>query len=325
MRKERRDSSLRLDSRGWVALLSLALASTVVLHAQERDRGTSEPRPQFQLPEGVIAHRDLVYGSVDGRDLHLDLYVPETRSANPMPLVVWVHGGGWRGGSREGLRRPGPILEHGGYILASVEYRLSGEAIFPAAIADCKAAVRWLRTHAADYGIDPDRLAVWGSSAGGHLAALLGTAWDVREWDAMHAENQGVSSKPTVVCNWFGPTDFLRMNDFEGRIDHDAPGSQESEFIGGPIQEHPDRVRRANPISYVTPDDPPMLLMHGELDLSVPYNQSELLYAALHEAGVESRLYNVVGADHGFRNAVEDTPESLFKMVAEFLDRHLKP
>jgi len=325
MRKEFRVDRLSLNSLSLAVLLPLALTSVVTLPAQEGGQRSRAPRPQFELPEGVTAHLDLVYGSVDGRDLHLDLYVPETRPARPMPLVVWIHGGGWRGGSKEGLRRPGPILEHGGYILASVDYRLSGEAIFPAAIADCKAAVRWLRANASDYGIDPDRLAVWGSSAGGHLVALLGTAWDVREWDVIHAENQDVSSKPTMVCNWFGPTDFLRMNDFEGRIDHDAAGSQESEFIGVPIQEHPDRVRRANPITYVTPDDPPMLLMHGEQDLSVPYNQSELLYAALQEAGVESRLYKVVGADRGFRNAVKDTPESLFKMVAEFLDRYLKP
>ncbi len=313
-------NSLRLT----VSVL-LALASVATLHAQSRAQGNRESRPGFQPPEGITAHRDVVYASVGDRDLHLDLYVPETRPANPMPLIVWIHGGGWRGGSKEGLRRPGPILEQGGYILASVEYRLSGEAIFPAAIADCKAAVRWLRANAAEYGIDPDRVAVWGSSAGGHLVALLGTAGDVKEWDAIHAENQDVSSKPTIVCNWFGPTDFLRMNDFEGRIDHNAAGSQESEFIGGPIQEHPDKAQRANPITYVSPDDPPMLLMHGEKDRAVPYNQSELLYAALQEAGVESRLYKVVGADHGFRNPTKDTPESLFQMVADFFDRHLNP
>ena len=307
------------------AAIALALASAAALPGQNRGAGSRASRPPIELPPGVVAHRDLTYAAAGNRELHLDLYVPETKPAKPLPLVVWIHGGGWRRGSKEGLRRPRPILDHGGYILASVEYRLSGEAIFPAAIADCKAALRWLRANAAQYDIDPDRLAVWGSSAGGHLAALLGTAWEVREWDAIHAENQDVSSKPTIVCNWFGPTDFLRMNDFEGRIDHDAEGSPESLFIGGRIQEHPEKTQRANPIAYVTADDPPMLLMHGEKDLSVPYNQSELLYAALQKAGVESRLYKVVGADHGFRNPTTDTPESLFGMVAEFLDRHFKP
>ena len=316
MRKEFRNARCSLNSLSLAALLPMVLTSVVTLPAQEEGQRSREPRPQFELPEGVTAHLDLVYGSVDDRDLHLDLYDPGTRPARPMPLVVWIHGGGWRGESKEGLRRPGPILGHGGYILASVECRLSGEAIFPAAVADCKVAMRWLRTNAADCGIAPDRLAVWGSPPGGHLVALLGTAWDVREWDVIHAANSDVASKPTVVCNWFGPADLLRMNDFEGRIDHDAPGLQESEFIGGPIQEHPDRVRRANPITYVTPD---------EQDLSITYNQSELLYAALQEVGVESRLYKVVGADHGFRNAAKDSPESLFKIVVEFLDRHLKP
>ena len=303
------------------AALALALAGALCLQAQ----ASRKARALFQPPEGFAAHRNLVYASVGDRDLHLDLYAPKAKPAKPMPLVVWIHGGGWRGGSKEGLNRAGPILERGGYILASVEYRLSGEAIFPAAIADCKAAVRWLRANASRYGIDPDRIAVWGSSAGGHLVALLGTAWDVREWDAIHPENQDVSSRPTVVCNWFGPTDFLRMNDFAGRIDHDAAGSPESLFLGGPIQEHPEKAQKANPIAYVTPDDPPMLLMHGEKDLAVPYNQSELLFAALQKAGVESRLYKVVGGDHGFRDATRDTPESLFQMAAEFLDRHLKP
>ncbi len=307
------------------ASIVLALASAAALPGQNRGPGDRRSRPPAELPNGVAAHRDLAYAAVGDRQLRLDLYVPQTKPAKPMPLVVWIHGGGWRGGSKEGLGRPRPILDHGGYILASVEYRLSGEAVFPAAIADCKAALRWLRANAAKYHIDPDRLAVWGSSAGGHLAALLGTAWEVEEWDAIHPENQDVSSKPTVVCNWFGPTDFLRMNDFEGRIDHDAEGSPESLFIGGRIQEHPEKTQRANPIAYVTADDPPMLLMHGEKDLSVPYNQSELLYAALRKAGVESRLYKVVGADHGFRNPTTDTPESLFRMVAEFFDRHLEP
>ena len=146
----------------------------------------------------------------------------------------------------------------------------------------------------------------------------------VKEWDAIHEENAGYSSKPNAVCNWFGPTDFLRMNDFEGRIDHDAATSPESRFIGVPIQEHPERTQKANPINYVTSHDPPMLLMHGEKDMAVPYNQSELLYAALQKVGVESILYKVVGGDHGFRNAANDTTESLFEMVASFFDAHLK-
>ncbi len=297
----------------------LALALLFIAGAAAGQR-QAPPR----IPKGVTVHRDLVYASVNGRDLRLDLYLPASKAGRLLPVVVWIHGGGWRRGSKNNPRAALPLLEHG-YALVSVEYRLSGEAVFPAAIEDCKAAVRWVRAHAAEYGIDPDRLGVWGSSAGGHLAALLGTAGDIREWDEAHPVYLEYSSKPNAVCDWYGPTDFLRMNDFPGRIDHDAPDSPESRFIGAPIQQAPEKTRKANPITYVTPDDPPMLLMHGDKDMAVPFNQSELLYAALREAGVEATLYKVEGGGHGFRGAVKDTRESLFRMVLAFFDRHLKP
>ena len=306
---------MRLRARILPAMC-LFLAAFVAGYAQERDREQS-------LLDGIVKHADIVYASIEGRDLVLDVYAPKSSPAELIPVVVWVHGGGWRGGSKDGIRRSVPILSHG-LGLVSVGYRLSGEAKFPAAIADVKAAIRWVRANAPRYGFDPDRLGAWGSSAGGHLVALLGTAHEVAEWDSMHEENAGVSSRPTAVCNWFGPTDFLRMNDFPGRIDHDAPDSPESLFIGVPIQENPDKTQRANPIRYVTPDDPPMLHMHGEKDGSVPYNQSELLHAALEKAGVESDLYMVKNADHGFRNMEGDTPESLMERVRDFFDRTLQ-
>ena len=295
-----------------VCVLLIALASA---SAQERNR-------RLELPPGYVKHLDITYASVKGRALVLDVYAPEQKPEQPIPVIVWVHGGGWKGGSKDGVGRSLPILQHG-YGLVSVGYRLSGEAIFPAAITDVKAAMRWVRSNAARYGFDPNRLGAWGSSAGGHLVALLGTAHDVAEWDSIHEENNGVSSRPNAVCNWFGPTDFLRMNDFPGRIDHDAPDSPESRFVGGPIQEHSGTAQRANPISYVTSDDPPMLHMHGEKDQSVPYNQSELLHAALKKAGVDTTLHMVRNADHGFRNMEGDTPESLIDRVVEFFSRTL--
>ena len=295
--------------RGALAI-SILLAAGSVAFPQDRDRARSQP-------PGVVKHADLVYASINERDLSLDIYAPSTKPERPIPVIVWVHGGGWRGGSKERINRSLPILSEG-YGLASVEYRLSGEALFPAAIADVKAAFRWVRANASTYGFDPARMGAWGSSAGGHLVALLGTAHDIAEWDTIHEENLGVSSRPDAVCNWFGPTDFLRMNDFPGRIDHDSPDSPESKFIGGPIQANQQKAQSANPISYVTQDDPPMLHMHGELDQSVPFNQSELLHAALERAGVDSTLYMVKSADHGFRNMVGDTPETLIGRVAEF-------
>ncbi len=280
------------------------------------------PTGERRLPPGVKKHADLVYAMVGKRALHVDVYARVDKPDPPIPVIVWVHGGGWRGGSKNGIGRAAALLARG-YGLVSVEYRLSGEAVFPAAIADVKAAIRWVRANALRFGFDPNRIGAWGSSAGGHLVALLGTAHEISDWDRMHEGNSGVSSRPDAVCNWFGPTDFLRMNDFPGRIDHDAAGSPESRFIGVAIQENPERVQRANPIRYITPDDPPMLHMHGEMDQSVPYNQSELLHGALQAAGLDSSLYMVKGADHGFRQMTEDTPETLLNRVVRFFDRTL--
>lgn len=294
-----------------MVLLLASQGANAQVRARDRDR---------PLPPGISRHADIAYATIGDRTLSLDVYAPTEMPENPIPAIVWVHGGGWRGGSKNGIGRPAPILARG-YGLVSVEYRLSGEALFPAAIADVKAAMRWTRANASRFGFDPGRLAAWGSSAGGHLVALLGTAHEVEEWDRMHEENAGVSSRPDAVCNWFGPTDFLRMNDFPGRIDHDAADSPESRFIGKPIQEHPEETQRANPIRYVSPDDPPILHMHGELDQAVPYNQSELLHAALEQAGIDTTLYMVKSADHGFRNMEGDTPESLIERVAAFLAR----
>ena len=271
-------------------------------------------------PEGVNVHRDLVYGQVGDRKLPLDLYIPHNASS-PLPVVMWIHGGGWRGGSKGNGGRARDITKRG-FALVDVEYRLSGEAIFPAQIEDCKTAIRWVRANAKKYNLDPNRIGAWGSSAGGHLVALMGLTHDEKAFETK--EHSEYSSEIQAVCNWFGPTDFLRMNDFEGRIDHDATESPESLVIGAPIQENKDKVAAANPITYVSKNDPPMLIMHGEKDLSVPYNQSELLYAVMQKAKLDVTLYKVVNADHGFRNATEDTPESLFEMSAQFLEKHLK-
>ena len=273
-----------------------------------------------QLPEGTVVQKDIVYQTVGGRELPLDLYIP-AGATEPLPLVIWIHGGGWKGGSKNRINRCVDVLKHG-YALASVEYRLSGEAKFPAAIEDCKAAVSYLRWKAPNLGLDPDRFGAWGSSAGGHLVALLGTTNDVADFDT-HPVTKNAPPTVQAVCNWFGPTDFLRMNDVPGRIDHDAADSPESLFIGGPIQDHPEKTQRANPITYVSPSDPPMLLMHGENDQAVIYLQSELLYAALQEAGVRSHLHKVKNGDHGFRGS-DESREELFARSLKFFDRELK-
>jgi acetyl esterase/lipase len=208
--------------------------------------------------------------------------------------------------------------------VASIDYRLSGEAIFPAQIEDCKGAVRWLRARAKEHGLDPNHFGAWGSSAGGHLIALLGTTGGVKELEGTVGGNAGVSSRVQAICDWYGPTDFLQMSAHapaDSRIDHDAPNSPESQLIGGPIQENRGKAARANPITFVTRDDPPFLLMHGDRDNLVPLHQSELLHDALKRAGVEVTFRRLEGAGHG--GAAFQAPDVLQQVVA-FFDRHLK-
>jgi len=279
---------------------------------------------EVQLPAGAKVERDIVYARVGDRKLLLDLYLPAEGSA-PLPVIVWVHGGGWRSGSKGSGGRARPMLGRG-YAVVDVGYRLSGEAIFPAQVEDCKAAVRWVRANAAKYGLDPDRIGAWGRSAGGHLVAFLGTAGDVKEFDT--EANAEYSSRVQAVCDWFGPTDFLQMDKHSldgSRLIHDSPGSPESLLVGGPIQEKPYRslAGKANPIKYVTKDDPPFLIMHGDKDMSVPLHQSELLYDALKKVGVDATLYVVKGGGHGLRGG-EESSEILFEMAADFFDKHLK-
>ena len=253
------------------------------------------PHSANALPAGVVVHRDMAYVSGGHPRQALDLYLPDLGHA--MPLIVWIHGGAFRMGGKED-RVPLEMLEQG-YAIASLNYRLSQHALFPAQIEDCKAAVRWLRAHADTYGLDLLRFASWGESAGGHLAAMLGTAGHERSFEV--GEQLDRSSCVQAVLDFFGPTDFLQMDAQrlpEGMV-HDAADSPESQLVGGPIQERPAKVARANPVTYVTPEAPPFLIVHGDRDPLVPYGQSLLLVDALRAAGVPVTFYTVVGAGHG--------------------------
>lgn len=272
----------------------------------------SATRPAPRLPEGTQVLRDLAYVPNGHERQKLDLYLPA--KGEKLPLIIWVHGGAWVGGSKD--RCPALPLLAEGYAVASINYRLSQHAIFPAQIEDCKAAIRWLRANAAQYRLNPDRFGAWGSSAGGHLVALLGTAGDVQEFEV--GGHTDVSSRVQAVCDWFGPTDMTQMSKFKSTMDHDAANSPESKLLGGPVQERRQQAARANPITFVTKDDPPFLIMHGDQDPLVPMNQSELLAAALKQAGVEHTFHVVKGAGHGFGG-----PE-IQKMVRDFFARHLQ-
>jgi len=226
---------------------------------------------------------NLVYGTYTGgaQNLLLDLYLPLSGPV-PRPVIVWIHGGAWLAGSRFPVPSNVTAFCTQGYAVASIDYRLSGTAIWPAQIQDCRGAVRWLRANAAQYGLDPDRIGAWGSSAGGHLAALLGTSGGVAsvtigsatvDLEGATGGNLGLSSRVHSVVDWFGPTDFLAMRDFPG-FDHEGPNSPESLLLGGAIQTVPALAASANPITYLTPDDPPMLILHGTVDTTVPFNHN---------------------------------------------------
>jgi acetyl esterase/lipase len=252
-----------------------------------------------EFTSDIVERRNLAYVMHGGLSQTLDLYAP--KKVKKVPLIVWIHGGGFLFGTKGGFPvEPVPLhLLLEGYAIASINYRLSAEAVFPAQLEDCKAAVRWLRAHADEFGIDPDRIGVWGASAGGNLAALLGTTSEVRDFEV--GDNLGYSSRAQAVCDFFGPTDFLQMDANrlpDGQI-HNAPDSPESKLVGGPIQDNPDKVSRVNPITYVTKSASPFLIVHGTLDRLVPFHQSQLLAAALEAAGALVKFYPVEGGGHG--------------------------
>lgn len=248
------------------------------------------------VPEHIQLDRDLLFDTIDGHELKLDIAYPK-KGKEKLPAIVYIHGGGWEMGDKPTDRTL--FFAENGFVCVAVQYRLSGVAKFPAAVHDCKTAIRWTRANAEKYGIDSDKIGVIGESAGGHLAALMGTSGGdtYLEGGGPHGE---YSSSVQAVVDLFGPTDFARMAQASGTIDHDAADSPESKFLGKPVREVPELVKKANPITYIDAEDPPTLMIHGENDNLVPVQQSELLYSALTQAGVRARLVRVKNAGHGF-------------------------
>ena len=280
---------------------------------------TFAQQDQRPLPEGIAAKRDVTYVSGGTERQRLDVFYP-TRAEKPVPLVVWIHGGAWLGGSKEG--GPAMRLLDDGFAVASVTYRFSQHAKFPAQIEDCKAAIRWLRAHSKELNIDPERIGAWGSSAGGHLVAMLGVAGDKKEWE--RGDNLDQSSAVQAVVDWFGPTNLSSMGAQSlpnSRIDHDAPNSPESKLIGGPVQDNKDAALAASPVTYVSAKDAPTLLVHGDRDNVVPPKQSEELHTALMKAGIETQLTIIPGAGHGDGGFRE--PKA-FVEAREFFRKHLQ-
>ncbi len=225
--------------------------------------------------------------------LKLDVIAQRSRNPGPRPVLLFLHGGGWRTGHR-GWRDPLVVrLVRDGWLGVSVDYRLSQQAVFPAQIRDCKLAVRWVRANAADLGADPRRIVACGVSAGGHLAALLGTSAGVPE-----LEGDGERTEVSAVIDMYGPVDLLAERT-QGPRDSDAPDSFETRFLGARPSTRPDLVRLSNPITWLSPDDPPTLILHGADDVQVPVEQSEQLAEALRAKGIPVTLVVVPDAGHG--------------------------
>ncbi len=275
---------------------------------------------QSQLPPGARRVADLVYAQVGDRQLKLDLYLPDQPPERPLPVVVWIHGGGWRAGSKANVGLISWIVPRG-YAVASIEYRLSHEAKFPAQIHDCKGAVRWLRAHAREHNLDPQRVAAAGASAGGHLALLLGTSAGVQELEGDVGGNLQQSSRVQAVVDFYGPTDFLDWLNTPAGDRIRRADSAVALLLGGPPQERLDLARLASPVYHVSRDDPPVLMIHGSADPVVPVRQSLRLAERYRELGLTAQLQLLEGARHGgpeFR-----TPQ-VRRAIAEFLRSYLK-
>ena len=261
----------------------------------------------------------------------LDIYLPD-EGDGPFPVIVSIHGGAFLRCDKadgqvlpmlEGLKR--------GYAVAAVNYRLSGEAKFPAQVHDVKAAVRWIRAEAARYGLDPRRIAAWGGSAGGYLATMLGLTGGVKELEDLSLGNPEQSSDVQCVVDWYGPTDFLQLDDWlnesglppQPGMEHNAAHSPESLLLGEQITLVPDRVQAANPETYITAAAPPFMVQHGTGDSVIPVRCSINLAARIAQvAGSEMvQLDLIEGANHA--DPRFEAPDNVQK-VLDFLDRHLK-
>jgi len=290
----------------WPALLLINALIVVgcFFHATESQQQFSLLTLSYVPNDDSVAHK-------------LDLYRP-ANSKGPWPVIVWIHGGAWLLGKKEDT--PALGIVNSGYAVASINYRLSDQAIFPAQLDDAKAAVRFLRAHAAEYNLKTDKFGAFGMSAGGHLVALLGTTNGIKDMEGTLG-NLDQSSKVQAVCDWCGPTDLMtiaKQGGKKNKLSLDSPGGCVAKLLGGLPKDKPDLAKRASAITFVAADNPPILIMHGDSDDVVPIQQSEEFYKALKAANVKAQFVIVKGAKHNFV-----TTENL-NQAKEFFDRELR-
>lgn len=257
------------------------------------------------LQDDVWVWRNVQYGEVDGVKLLLDAYLPADNEVHP--AVVNIHGGGWRNGSKDGFLREGIEYARQGVAAFSIGYRLSGVAPYPAAVDDCWAAVRWIRGHAAELNVDRTRMAVQGGSAGGHLALMMAF---------MEPDEAGLDNYFVCVATKNPPTDFTADDEMHSEAALVA-------FMGAPREQAPDRYRAASPVTYISPDDPPVFVVHGTEDRTVPYHQALVLQAALQQAGIEMELITIEGAGHGLQGGDPQAVQAAMSRWREFVMEHL--
>lgn len=308
--------------RGFSIILALVSCSRAIVAAEPPAKNTAPKRPA--LPPGIAAEYDVKYVPDGDVAQSLDIYCPEDRAEKPLPLLVWIHGGGWSGGSKSEMPFRNQLQR--GYVAASIEYRFSQQAKFPAQIQDCQAAIRWLRANAEKYSIDPDRIGVSGASAGGHLAALIGTSGGKQAFP-MIGGNEEQSDRVQAVCDIFGPTDFwtvISQADADKSVKNIFKwnnGDPYSNLIGGKLGEDKEKCQAVSPVHYVSKDCPPFLILHGDRDALVPYTQSVELSDLLVEAGVDVTLQRMPGAGHG--GPAFSLP-AVAQLTTSFFDKHLQ-
>jgi acetyl esterase/lipase len=266
-------------------------------------------------------HAALVYAEVGGQKLKLNLFLPKEKKveSNPPPLVIFIHGGGWSKGSYKACKVPW-LTEHG-FAVASIGYRLTDIATFPAQIHDVKAAVRWLRAHAEDYGYDPEKFGVCGSSAGGHLAMLVGMGTDVPELVGEVGEHIHVSSRVQAIVDYYGPSDFvLRSKTQPSKTEEPTGGAYQ--LLGGKASEQLEKSKLASPAFHVTPDDPPLLILHGSRDTTVLIDQAERILEVYRETRLPVVYHALPESKHGGAEFFSGENRA---RAEEFFTRHLKP
>lgn len=250
---------------------------------------------------------DQAYAGNENPKQMVDVYLPKKRnSEKPLPVIALIHGGGWVNGDRLGYAAQAiQLARTGDYAAVTVGYRLTKEAHWPAQVHDCKAAIRWIRAHAKELNLDPDKIAVWGSSAGGHLSSLLGTSGDVKELEGDLGPHTSFSSRVQCVVNLCGPEDFSRALMFDKEGKPNWKDDAVSGLLGGNAQEKPAEAKAASPVTHVSKDDPPFITFHGTKDQRVAFLHAMMIHEALGKAGVTSAVIPITDGGHSSVNHPE--------------------